>query len=277
MDPRPAPLSTPATRREAALRRFVARRYGLRGTLALHRHALGADLLRAPLNVMLAPVALILQGLGWAAGRLGARRAGAWLRGRRVFLLSDMSRVIAADLTALMADLRAQGLAPDAPPERIARAIRTHVETRNAVAEITTSLIVLATGILLFQRATPGLISLAGPFAELRAHGAAVRDFALGDTLGRAWYWAFPVELSPLYVIATGVMLAVAGSLVTTFAGLVADPVQAWTGLHRRRLSRMLARLDRAQDHDAPAPEHLLARLGDLIDAGLLALRSWRG
>ncbi|MEE2860022.1 MAG: DUF6635 family protein [Pseudomonadota bacterium] len=270
----PAPLRTPAMRRDAALRRFAARRYGLSGTLDLHRHALGLDLLRAPLNVMLSPVALLMQLSGWLLSRLGAGRAGAWLRTRRVFLRSDVSTRIEADLHALLSELQGQGLGPDAPPDRIADAIRRHAETRNAVAEITTSLIVLGVGIMLFHRPTPGVISLAGPMAQMRAHGAAVRDFALGDTLGRAWYWAFPVELSPLTVVATGVALAVAGSLVTTFAGLIADPVQLWTGIHRRRLSRMLAQLDAGAD--TVAPEHLLARAGDLVDTLSVLWRSLR-
>ncbi|CAM3341551.1 DUF6635 domain-containing protein [Paracoccus nototheniae] len=273
----PAPLRTRLSRRDAALHRFAARRYGLRGTLALHRHALGLDLLRAPVNVMLAPVALLMQLAGWALARLGGGRAGAWLRGCRVFLQSDVATRIEADLTALVADLQAQGLGPDAAPDRIARALGSHAETRNAVAEITTSLIVLVLGVALFHRATPGMISLAGPMAQMRAHGAAVRDFALGDTLGRAWYWAFPVEISPLYILATGVALAMAGSLITTFAGLLADPVQLWTGIHRRRLSRLMARLEAGTDGAAPEPEPLLARLGDVVDTALIAIRSWRG
>ena len=71
-----------------------------------------------------------------------------------------------------------------------------------------------------------------------------------------------------------GVVLAVAASLVTTFAGLIADPVQLWTGVHRRRLMRMLARLDRQQGPAGIEREHVLARLGDLGD---IASSIWRG
>ena len=76
----PAPLRSRLTRRDAALRRFTRLRYGPRGTLALHRHAIGGDLLRAPVNVMLAPVALLMLGAGWALTRMGATRAGGWRR-----------------------------------------------------------------------------------------------------------------------------------------------------------------------------------------------------
>ena len=58
--PAPQPADPrPLTRREAEVGRFVRARYGLRGSLALHRHALGLDLLRAPLNVMLSPLFLL--------------------------------------------------------------------------------------------------------------------------------------------------------------------------------------------------------------------------
>lgn len=264
------------TRRRAAVSRFVRDRYGLRGTLRLHRAALGLDLLRAPVNVMLSPVFLLTRLLAWLLSRLGAKRAGAWLAARRIFLPSDMGRVIQADLVSLIADLDAQGIGPNPPPDAMRHQAAILTETRNAVSEITTSLIVLFGGWLLFNRATPGVISLAGPLAELRAHATAVNDFLLGNTLGRAWYWAFPVELSPWQVILTGIALAVAGSLVTTFAGLIADPVQLWTGTHRRRILRLLDRLDRAEPASGIEREHILARAGDLSDAVLMLWRNLR-
>ena len=263
-------------RRRAAVSRFVRARYGPRGTLRLHRAALGWDLLRAPVNVMLSPVFLLTRLGGWALSQLGLRRAGAWLSARRVFLPSDMGRVIQADLEGLVGDLDAQGIGPAAPPAITCQAAAALAETRNAVSEITTSVIVLASGWLLFNRATPGVISLAGPLAEVRAHSTAVGDFLLGERLGRAWYWAFPVELSPWEVILTGLALAVIGSLVTTFAGLISDPLQVLTGTHRRRILRLLDRLDRAQAGPGLEREHLLARAGDLSDALLMIWRNLR-
>jgi hypothetical protein len=273
----PAPLRSRITKRDAYLARFASKRFGLRGTLALHRYAFGADLLRAPLNVMMAPVALVLQLVAVLLRRCGARRLAARIAGLRIFLPSDVSARIRQDLSDLIAELQANGLGPDTPQDRIDETLRVHVEARNAVAEITTSLIVLISGFVLFHRATPGLISMAGPMAHMRAQGAAIRDFALGETLGRAWYSAFPVELSPLTVVATGVVLALAGSVITTFAGVIADPVQLWSGIHKRRLSKLMARLDQHTDGAAPAPEHLLARLGDVSETLAIVWRSWRG
>jgi hypothetical protein len=275
MTPSPA---LPAIRelRQAEIRAFVRRRYGLRGTIALHRAAFGLDLLRAPVNVLLSPVFLLSRLVAALLSACGAKRAGRWLADRRIFLTSDVSRVIEADLNRLIEDLAAKGLGPDAPPDVIRETLANHVETRNAVAEITTTLFVLLAGFLIFGRATPGVMSMAGPVAELRAHAAAVEQFALGNSLGRLWYGVFPVALSPWMVAMTGFVLAALASVVTTFAGVIADPVQLATGTHRRRLTRLLDRLDEARPSGIER-EHILARIGDLSDAALSLWRTMRG
>lgn len=280
MQPDPAPLpadTRPMTRRESQVRRFVRARYGLRGSLALHRHALGLDLLRAPMNVALSPLFLLTRLAALPLRWVGLRGAATWLSQRRIFLKSDMARQIEADLTAFVADLADQGLAPETAPETTQRAIADYAETRNAVSEITTSLLVLLSGMALFHRTTPGVLSLAGPLADLRAQTRAIEGFALGNWAGRMWYGAFPVELSMSELILTGAVLAMLASVLTTFAGLIADPVQLWTGIHQRRLMRLLRRLDRASEGPPLEREHLLARLGDLSDAAISIWRSFKG
>ncbi len=267
----------PMTRRETEVRRFVRARYGPRGTLALHRHALGLDLLRAPVNVMLSPLFLLVRLAAPLLRRIGLRRAGDWLSRRQIFLKSDVAQRIEADLARFIEDLAEKGLAPGAAPQSVARAASDYAETRNAISEITTSVLVLASGLLLFHRATPGVISLAGPVAHLRAQVQAIEDFALGSWAGRMWYGAFPRELSSVDLVLTGAVLAMLASVLTTFAGLVADPVQLWTGIHKRRVLRLLRRLEKAEDAPGLAREHVLARLGDLSDAALSLWRSFRG
>lgn len=266
------------TLRRAEINRFVRKRYGLHGTFALHRAALGWDLIRAPLNVTLSPVFLIVRFLSGLLSLLGAKSMASWLADRKIFLMSDVSRVIISDLSHFTDDLQSKGLGPDAPIKTTQAAIVNHAEVRNAVADITTSLAVLLSGFLLFHRATPGIISLTGPLAHLRVHSTAVQDFWLGDSFGRAWYWVFPVELSPWQVIVTGIILAVTSSLITAFAGLIADPVQMATGIHRRRMERMFARLDNSKNKSGRllAREHFLARIGDLSDTILSIWRTWR-
>ena len=145
------------------------------------------------------------------------------------------------------------------------------------MAEITTSLFVLCTGALLFGAATPGMVSLAPMVSGYFSHSGAVSAFPLGSWLGGVWYGIFPVSLPVWFVVLTGVGLAMIGAVVATFAGIIADPVQAAFGVHRRRLLRLLDAIARAEGKPAGvAPEHILARLADLTDAGISLLRYFR-
>ncbi|WCR11257.1 hypothetical protein JHW45_02300 [Paracoccus stylophorae] len=263
--------------RRAAVQGFVATRFGPRGTLRLHRAALGLDLLRAPVNVALSPVFLLTRIGAWLGRRAGMDRMAGWLASRRVFLPSDLARRLGDDLTGFLRAMQAQGLVPRLPEADLRRAVATYTETRNAVAEITTSAIVLVVGLGLFGATTPGIVSLAGPVAGMRAERRAIEEFALGSGLGRLWNGVFPAEPGTAQVVLTGIVLAAGASVVTAFAGLLADPVQHWTGIHRRRLMRLLARLDRGDATAGVAREHLVARGGDLADAALTLWRSLRG
>ncbi|MBV7377932.1 DUF6635 family protein [Maritimibacter dapengensis] len=262
--------------RDTEIKRFVRAQFGFRGTLRLHRAALGWDILRAPVNLLLAPVFLLIR-----VGALVARLAKApdlarWLSQRNVFLETEVSRRVARAVRGLTDEFVQKGSLPRVEPARRDRAIAEYVSTRGAVAEIVTIMIVLLVGIVLFRMVTPGIVSLAGPVTEMRALTRAVEGFPLGPFLGRAWFSVFPVRFGLLDLLATGAGLAVLASLVTTFAGVIADPFQVATGTHRRRLSRMMDRLMRDEDGPGLEREHLAARAADLSDAALSIWRIFR-
>ena len=250
---------------------FVARNFSLRGTLALHRGALGWDLLRAPVNLILAPVLVLTRLAALLARIVRLRRVAAWLGGRRILLPTR----VASRVEALLQD---ELLAPGAGANpAVARLVTDYADVRSAVAEITTSLVVLAAGASLFHAATPGVVSLAPRVSDYVTRAQAVASFPLGDRLGGVWYAAFPTEVPVWSVVAMCVALAMAASVVTTFAGVLADPLQAATGLHQRRLRRLLARVE-AADPTAPgiASEHVVARLADVGDLVLGLVRTFR-
>ncbi|QDC08954.1 hypothetical protein FHY55_06720 [Oceanicola sp. D3] len=260
--------------RQVRVRGFVRETFGFRGTLALHRAAFGLDLVRAPVNVVLAPLFLLVKLLGLIARLCRARRLAGWLLSRRLLFETAVSRKVAARVRGFVAELDAAGVGPGAPEPVVAQAVEDYVGVRNAVAEITTVLFVLLTGWALFHSATLGVISLAGPVADMRAQALAIENYWAGQWLGQVYFGWFPRSLDPWQVVATGVVLAMAASLVTTFAGLLADPVQLWLGVHRRRMMRLLARLERqAASASGLSREHAVARLGDLTD---IALALWR-
>lgn len=80
----PQTLPPPPASRDAAVRGFVRRHFDLLGSVRLHRTALGWDLLRAPLNVSLAPVYLVTRLLAWLCGRLRLTGAAGWLSTRQI-------------------------------------------------------------------------------------------------------------------------------------------------------------------------------------------------
>lgn len=262
--------------RDAAIRRFVQARFGLRGTLRLHRAALGWDILRAPINLFLAPVFLLIRIAAGIAHLAKASRLSRWLGGRDVFLTTAVSREVERDLRGLIDDMVRDGKLPGISDARRDRAIADYVGTRGAVAEIVTMLTVVVIGVSLFRMVTPGLVSLVGPMTELRVFTRAVENFPLGPYLGRAWYSVFPAHFGLLDLIATGTVLAVLASFVTTFAGVIADPVQVAVGTHRRRLARLLDRIARDQDGPVLEREHIAARAGDISDAALSIWRIFR-
>ncbi|MEX5727503.1 hypothetical protein Ga0609869_000856 [Rhodovulum iodosum] len=293
-----------ATRR-ARVDEFSRRRFGLRGSLTLHRHALGWDIVKAPLNVGLSPVLIAARLGAWGAGRLGARRLAFWLATRRILLPTAVGlateRAIVVDLLelpwagpggtsrrdalaeAMLAEPRLAALVGRhaGAPGQAARALNDYAGTRSAVAEMTTALGTMGAGAVAFQTLTPGVVSFAPGLAAVLAHQAAIAAFPLGGLAGSLWYGAFPTA-TPLWLLAALTLGLVAfGALVAAFAGVIADPVQTALGLHQRRLHRLIDAMEDSFTGEGrrafAAREHYLARLLDLSDAGLAALRAFGG
>jgi hypothetical protein len=224
--------------RHRRVRPFVDRNFSLRGSLSLHRAAVGWDIARAPLNLTMAGPQVGLIAAAQAARKLGlprvASRLGNTLR------------------------------------QRLEEAMSEYTRTRAAATEITTALFSLSAGAMALRRLTPGAISLGPTLASAIAQRAAVMSFPMGSALGSIWYTMFPVAPSAVLVAGlTGGLLA-ASTVAAAFAGVIADPVQRRLGLHERRLHRMLDALER-QMFDPKAQgfvvhDHYVARLLDLFD-----------
>ena len=290
---------------------FVRRHFAWHGSLRLHGAAIGFDLLRAPVNVLLSPILVLARLLAWLCRRVGLRRTASWLMSRKLLLrtavaarvetliLSELIGVpvprngasfdrAALNRTILEAPqlrepIRQSGslLAAQGMADRILDALTEYSGTRSAIAEFTTALVMLAVGAAVFQSLTPGAISMAPGVAEQVARSTAIGAFPLGETLGAGWYGVFPVGPSPRLVALTVAGLVLLGAVVATFAGTIADPVQVRFGVHRRRLMRLMATVDAEIGRLPAAPfvakEHFLVRIFDLWDAALSLLRVFRG
>jgi hypothetical protein len=194
--------------RTVAVRKFVRATFAPLGALRLHHTAFGADLLRAPANVVLAPVSLVARLAANLAHALGFDKTARWLSRRKTLFETTTSRQVGEATMAFMSHLNALGLGVAAPPDVMERSVSDYAGVRNAVGEIVTTVVVLIIGYIFFRSATPGVISLAGPVAQLRSQFIAIEQFPLGQGLGRMYYDVFPTVLAPWQVVATGVVLA---------------------------------------------------------------------
>lgn len=289
---------------------FVVRHFTWPGTFLLHQSALGWDILRAPMNVVLSPI-LVLTRIAAYLCRHARWRSGAdWLASRRILLRTTVARRVEACVVTDLLQLplaqgavtrnpdtlsravlaapqfremiRKRGSAVDAEAlgHRMEGAISEYATTRSAVAEMTTVLCALVVGALVFRALTPGMISMAPGVADAMASTNAITEFPLGQTIGGIWYGVFPTDASPWLITATMAGLVMIGSVFAAFAGVLADPVQSRLGIHRRRLLRLIdtleAELTGAGQRPFVAREHFYARLLDLWDAGAGVFRIFR-
>ena len=297
----------------ARIEPFVDRNFSLIGSLRLHRHAIGWDLLKAPANVALALPQVALKLGSGAARRLGQPKIAAALD-REILLdtaiarelrwrimtellglpCRDGARVSETDglANAILAHPRVQAILLEAGKAaaahqddpafraRLEAALTGYAGTRAAAAEITTGLVALGAGALAFQKATPGAIALGPVIAGTLAQSSAIAGFPLGATAGSLWYGLFPAQATPFLVAgATAGVLGVA-ALASTFAGIVSDPIQRATGLHRRRLNALVTSLEasfRKRDgRGFVAYDLYVARLLDLGDVLIGIARTFR-
>ena len=284
---------------------FVDRNFSLAGSAAIHRKALGWDMLKAPANLALAVPNLAVRLAAAGAQAVGARRISAYLHCRNLFLDTAVGREIewlimtellelpfrqgkresrkdalaetilgAPELQSAIGEtLTAIGRRADDPGfrARLEQTVATYTGTRAAAAEITTALMTVGAGAVAVKQAAPGVMTLGPAIAVAMAQQAAIASFPLGATLGSLWYGAFPAAASPMLVVGvTGSLLAVS-SVAAAFAGIIADPVQRALGLHKRRLLRLIDALKRQfcegrGEAGLVVRDHYAARLLDLLD-----------
>ncbi len=267
-------------KRRSRVPAFVDRTFSFSGALKTHRHALGHDLWRAPLNAALAGPQLGLNAAAHVLAMTGRKQTAEKLRARELFFRTTVSqeieRRLIVDLLELpytgsgepsfhdalaveiLGDRRLDGAlgalnGPWGEKQRLqmdaslARQIAIYLNARGAMSEIVSAGVTMAAGGAFLHQATPGFLTL-GP-ALAQALGAKIGGFA-----------AFTVA---------GAVLA-ASATAAAFAGVVTDPIQSALGLHHLRLIGLLDTLESAflgGDARLAIPEQYAARLIDLVDA----------
>lgn len=296
----------------ARLEPFIDRHFSLKGSLRLHRHAVGWDLLKAPYNVVVAVPQLMARALAAGGKRIRLTRPAAerlarlnlflnTRTGREIgwLIMTEFLRLPAGDGKRVSeTDAFAEEIMKDPrvkrSVERVAAVLETHAgdeaffgrleeklavytTTRAAAADMVAVLTMAGTGAGAINQFTPGAMTLVPALSAALAQHIAISNFWLGSFLGSGYYALFPAAASPALIAGTaGSVLAVA-AVLSAFAGVLTDPLQRRMGLHKRRLDKLLGTLERELTGSIPKRmalhDHYVARVLDLVDMLIMASR----
>ncbi|ABC21558.1 DUF6635 family protein [Rhodospirillum rubrum] len=271
-------------RRRERVEAFVAETYSLRGSLRLHRHAIGWDVVRAPVNMALAVPQVAVMGAAWGLRKVGqawkpAGRAADRLGRLTLMLPTDLGRELTFRLfrdflelpmddgkgnvttrDALAAEILAepqisflvQAVADEIAKRRDDPTFRARLEgnlaayvgSRAAAADLVNAFVCAGAGIAVANNLTPGTWGLSTLLAGLVAQKLAVMSFPLGGAIGAAWYGLFPVAVPGIALAASATAVMGAAAVVGAFAGILTDPLQRRLGMHQHRLNRLVDTLE---------------------------------
>lgn len=242
---------------------FVNSHFRYPGCWHTNKHAFGFDLIKAPLNLIWAPVYVLIIILLLMLTLLGHKRARTWAPKvpsgmttrvqQRVNQHIKTSLLNPAELKQEIIDQLSQLPQPNAQSDTellehldtiVSEVMSQLMLTRTASADIANTLFSTAFGALIFKKFTPGGFGIGLLIAAYWVKEKAKQNFFLGATIG-GWYYAiFPPKVGWLENTVGIAIAMLILATIASFSGLVTDPVQAWLRLHHRRLHKMLNQLE---------------------------------
>lgn len=287
---------------------FVNRFFSFKGSLSLHRKGLGKDLYRSPLNIIWAlPYTLsriFAKGLDVYGKKEAAKIIEQIPQGFETDIQKEVKWLIYTELLELpyaivikdkdkksghdallneileqpgiqdiissqLSLIHEKSLVPDFRSS-LERKIRKYTHSRTVAEDLSESIITLAVGYAAFHTFSPGAVSSGAALASAITKKAAISNFWLGSTVGQWYYGVFPVASSrQLFFISTASIMVLL-AFVTTFSGILTDPLQNKLGLHQRRLQQLISSLEKdlkgQQNNKYRIKEQYVARVFDIVD-----------
>ena len=264
--------------RQQRIPEFVKTYFSFKGALKLHKKALSSDLYKGPLNIFWSLPNTGIKATSALLKKIGSKKIPYYLEkvphGFETNVQKEVKWLIYTELLelpyfqkdrkstkdALFAEILNQPDISDMfeeyfeeikaksknPKFRAALEdnLMEYASSRTAAADLAGTIITLSVGASFFHKMTPGAMATGGTVAAAIAQQAAISNFVFGSTLGSLYYSIFPATASMgLIVASTGTIMA-ALSVVTSFAGIITDPVQVKLGIHQRRLKKFISYLE---------------------------------
>jgi len=261
--------------RKKKIPEFVKEYFSFKGALKLHRKALSSDLIKGPINISWALVYALLRVASALLKKTGEKKVSSFIRnklprGFETNVQKEVKWLIYTELLELPYEQKKRKSKKDALLEEILnqpeisalfyddleqikiksknekfrslleKNLLEYSSSRTAAADLAGSIIALSVGATVFHKMTPGAMATGATLASAIAYHSAVSNFILGSTLGSIYYSLFPVSASAGLIIAVTGSIMAAMAVVTSFAGIVTDPIQAKLGIHQKRLLKFI-------------------------------------
>ncbi|PLA74864.1 hypothetical protein CYQ88_04535 [Hydrogenovibrio sp. SC-1] len=142
--------------------------------------------------------------------------------------------------------------------------------TRTASSDLASNVTLLITSRIALGNASFGALSAGAAVSAAVANSAAISSFWLGSTAGSYYYAIFPVTASVRPLLSVAIVIAVVLAIVSTFIGILTDPLQAKLDIHQRRLRKLVNAISDDLNGKAGSDFHLketyTGRLFDIVD-----------
>jgi tetratricopeptide (TPR) repeat protein len=222
--------------RRQALEEYLRECFSFRGTCRVFCRTLRSDLLRHPLNFILAIPKLFIARIAGVVEKFG------WYSLARA--LQRLSLVLRSGFESAREQQIVTGLigAPDDAEIRSALdgPLSHFMATRSALFELASGGLTIAVAYSLFGSAGLSPYEMGQRLAAQSAREQATSRFFLGRGVGSAFYHLFPPHPTWGQIASSSALVVVLLGVLTGLLNLLSDPLQQALGVHRRQLSRLL-------------------------------------
>jgi hypothetical protein len=261
-------------RREKKIDTFVKEHYSFKGSLKIHAHALGWDLIKVPVNIMWSVVKVVLALVGFVAKLLkwpyiqekirqippglktDTDRQIKWLIFTELLELPYSNGEQTSDKDALLdeimadpdlrvlieAELATLKSLKDSPHfrQKVEHKLCEYGATRTAAADLAGNLVLMFSSKTILGNFSFGALTAGTTASTALATSIAASNFWLGSTIGSYYYAVVGVNVSASFLLAVTSVIIIAVAFLSTFIGIITDPIQSMLGWHQRRLKTLL-------------------------------------
>ncbi|MGZ3770130.1 MAG: DUF6635 family protein [Bdellovibrio sp.] len=242
---------------------FIQGHFSVNETITIQKQFLSRDLFLIPINTLWSIPYLSIKKVIETLDKIGFPQFNSLLEkippGFKTGYQKEIEKIISnelLDLHNLMTELennqelgkfferdRIAEVTADALKE-IGKEIEKYTSSKAIISDLTSSLMTLALGWMLFKDKTLGIFGLGNKIARKMAHNNAASGFFLGKGLGSAFYNAFPPEPTKMQVFVATLGVGIFMTVLSLAVSIMCDPLRKSLGLHNKNLNILVDNLE---------------------------------